>query len=108
MKPVNLPAALTELRAAYDADHAECQRAARLPSKTPPTTCRYCGKYWRYWQGSKLEGHAQCMVSDEFKRYMSVLLGSPHVTYQIIADALGVSVSTVRAWFVAARLRRTS
>jgi hypothetical protein len=107
MKSVNLPAALTELRAAYDADHAECQRVARLPSKAPPTTCRYCGKHWRYWQGSKLDGHAQCTVSGEFKRYMSVLLGSPQVTYQIVAGALGVSVSTVHAWFVAARLRRT-
>jgi hypothetical protein len=61
-----------------------------------PNTCRYCGRYWRRWAGSKLDGHAACIVTDDFKKHLAVLLRSP--TYQAIADAIGVSPAVVRSW----------
>lgn len=63
-----------------------------------PNTCRYCGKHWRQWAGSKLDGHAACIVTEEFKGQLVVLLRSPHVTYNAIAEAIGVTPSVVRSW----------
>jgi hypothetical protein len=63
-----------------------------------PNTCRYCGRYWRQWAGSKLDGHAACIVTEDFKQHLSTLLRSPEVTYLAIADAIGVTPSVVRSW----------
>lgn len=63
-----------------------------------PNTCRYCGRHWRQWTGSKLDGHAACIVTDDFKRQLVELLRSPQVTYKVIADAIGVSQAVVRSW----------
>lgn len=64
-----------------------------------PNTCRYCGKHWRQWAGSKLDGHAACIVPDDFKKRLIVLLrSSPEVTYGAIADAIGVTIAVVRSW----------
>ena len=63
-----------------------------------PNTCRYCGKHWRQWAGSKLDGHAACIVTDDFKQRLVVLLRSPTVTYQTIASAIGVTPAVVRSW----------
>lgn len=69
-----------------------------------PDTCRYCGKHWRQWAGSKLDGHAACVVTDDFKRQLAELLrSSPHVTYKAIADAIGMTASVVRSWTYPAR-----
>ena len=64
----------------------------------PPRTCRYCGKHWKRWAGSKLDGHAACMVTEDFKTHLSEILCSPTVSYRGIADAIGVSPSVIRAW----------
>jgi hypothetical protein len=64
----------------------------------PPLTCRYCGKHWKRWAGSKLDGHAACIVTDDFKEHLSEILRSPTVSYQEIADAIGVTPSVIRAW----------
>ncbi len=61
-------------------------------------TCRYCGRHWRRWAGSKLDGHAACIVTDDFKRRLIEILRSPAVTYQAIATAIGVTPSVVRSW----------
>jgi hypothetical protein len=63
-------------------------------------TCRYCGKHWRRWAGSKLDGHAACIVTGDFKHRLVILLRSPTVTYQAIAvaDAIGVTPAVVRSW----------
>lgn len=62
-------------------------------------TCRYCGKHWRQWAGSKLDGHAACIVPDDFKkRLVKLLRSSPEVTYGAIADAIGVTIAVVRSW----------
>ena len=63
-----------------------------------PDTCRYCGRHWRQWAGSKLDGHAACIVTEDFKRRLFVLLQSPAVTCQMIATAIGVTPSVVRSW----------
>lgn len=63
-----------------------------------PNTCRYCGRFWRQWAGSKLDGHAACIVTDDFKRRLVDLLRDPHVTYKQIADAIGVTIAVVRSW----------
>jgi hypothetical protein len=61
-------------------------------------TCRYCGRHWRRWAGSKLDGHAACIVTEDFKQRLTVLLRSPVVTYQAIAAAIGVTPAVVRSW----------
>ena len=63
-----------------------------------PNTCRYCGRHWRQWAGSKLDGHAACIVTEDFKQRLVALLQSSTVTYQAIADAIGVTPSVVRSW----------
>lgn len=63
-----------------------------------PNTCRYCGRHWRQWAGSKLDGHAACIVTDDFKKRLSVILRDPRVTYKQVAEAIGVTQSVVRSW----------
>lgn len=76
-----------------------------------PNTCRYCGKHWQPWAGSKLDGHAACLVTEDFKQRVGDLLrSSPTVTYGKIAEAIGVSAAVVRSWTYpirAVRQRRT-
>lgn len=104
----DLPSRFAGLRVAYDADRGERLRGALHPSGCPSGICRYCGKHWRYWAGSKLDGHAQCTVSAAFKQRLAALLLDSPVSFQVVAGALGVSQSTVRAWFAWARVRRTA
>lgn len=63
-----------------------------------PNTCRYRGKHWRRWAGSKLDGHAACIVTDDFKLHLAELLRSPTVTFAAIAEAIGVTPAVVRSW----------
>jgi hypothetical protein len=64
-----------------------------------PNTCRYCGKRWRKWTGSKLDGHAACIVTDDFKQQLAeILRSSPMVTYMMIAVTIGVTPAVVRSW----------
>jgi len=90
-----------KLRDAYRLSNMSVSQRARWCSGFPgaePNTCRYCGKHWRQWTGSKLDGHAACIVTDDFKQQLVGLLRSPHVTYKAIADAIGVTSSVVRSW----------
>lgn len=65
----------------------------------PANTCRYCGKHWRRWAGSQLDGHAVCLVTEDFKRYVGELLrSSPMVTYKAVAKVIGVTPAVVRSW----------
>jgi hypothetical protein len=64
-----------------------------------PNTCRYCGKHWRQWVGSKLDGHAACIVTEDFKHRLKEMLdSSPTVTYASIAKEIGVTIAVVRSW----------
>lgn len=84
-------AALAALRARYDADRA-ARQAAHPPAA--PGVCRYCGRAWRPWPGSKLDGHARCLVSAET---LSAVASCP-APHSAIAATLGVSVAVARAW----------
>lgn len=91
----------TALRDAFHtANMIVSQRAlwcSGYPGATP-NTCRYCGRHWRQWAGSKLDGHAACIVTEDFKQRLIGLLRSPNVTYTAIANAIGVTPSVVRSW----------
>ena len=64
-----------------------------------PNTCRYCGRHWRQWAGSKLDGHAACIVTEDFKQRISeILRASPGTTYATIASAIDVTPAVVRSW----------
>lgn len=80
-------------RALWGADHPAL----------PPGTCRYCGKPRQKWTGSKLDGHAACIVTEDFKRRVGdVLRTSPRLTYAAIAKLLNVTPGIVRSWAFAA------
>lgn len=64
----------------------------------PPNTCRYCKKSWRHWAGSKLDGHAACIVPEDFKRHVGEILRSPKVTYAALAEIIGTTAGVVRSW----------
>jgi hypothetical protein len=71
-------------------------------------TCRYCGQYWRRWAGSKLDGHAACIVTEDFKQRLVELLRLPTVTYQAVAAAIGMTPAVVRSWTFPIRRIRSS
>lgn len=103
MTTVDVPAAFdaAALRDEYRFSNMVASQRALWCAGYPgaePNTCRYCGKHWRRWAGSKLDGHAACIVTDDFKRRLSEILRSPSVTYQAIADAIGVTSAVVRSW----------
>jgi len=87
---------LAKLRTAYEAD-----RAARDGASPPTATtnrCRYCGRGWRRLMGSKFDGHVTCIVSSKFIDDVVDVLDSG-VTYEAVAEALGISSQVVRAWW---------
>lgn len=98
------------LRDAFRFSNMDASQRARWCRDYPgaePNTCRYCGKHWRQWTGSKLDGHAACVVTKDFKQQLAeVLRSSPGVTYQAIADAIGVTPSVVRSWTLPRNQRR--
>lgn len=77
---------------------SHCSAHSGTPFDIPINTCRYCGKHWRLWTGSKLDGHAACVVTEDFKRRVGELLRSPTVTYSMIAETIGLTPSIVRSW----------
>jgi len=60
--------------------------------------CRYCGQTWHPFAGSRLDGHAACLVGKSFKLRVGELLRMPTVTYAAVAEVLGVSYGVVRSW----------
>lgn len=61
--------------------------------------CPYCGGWWRKWPGSKLDGHAACIVPQWFKDNLSREMRSrADLRYADVAAAIGVSTSVVRSW----------
>lgn len=62
-------------------------------------SCKYCGDFWQHWNGSKLDGHAKCMVPPWFKAELrAALKNAATVSYTDVANALGVSLAVVRSW----------
>ena len=92
---------LTSLRDEFRSSNRVASQRARWSADdpgAPPRTCRYCGEHWKRWAGSKLDGHAACMVTEDFKARLAEILRSPAVSYRAIADAIGVTTSVIRAW----------
>ena len=92
---------LQTLRDAFHHSHMAASQRARWCAGYPgaePDICRYCGRHWRQWPGSKLDGHAACIVTPDFKQRLAELLSAPEVTYKMVADAIGVTPSVVRSW----------
>jgi hypothetical protein len=91
---------LAELRVAFDADRADRDYLASELGDPPPSTCRYCRRYRRDMPGAGIDGHAQCLVSAEFKRLLSELLRSNgRISFQHVGEAIGVTKQTVRYWY---------
>lgn len=89
------------LLAAYQAARLLAQQQARWDAsdpKRPLRACRYCGRGWQAFAGSRLDGHAACLVDEGFKRRLGEILKLPTVTYAGVAGALGVTPSVVRSW----------
>jgi hypothetical protein len=89
------------LRDEYRLSNLVASQRARWCADDPgadPNTCRYCGLYWRRWPGSKLDGHAACIVTEDFKRRVGEILRSPTVTYAEVAAAIGTTPGVVRSW----------
>lgn len=93
-------AVLDDLRTAYQGARGQRDRTAVYAQMAaPPRTCRYCGKHWNPWPGSRLDGHTRCMVTVEFCRWLlerTETIARP--TQRQIADHLGVSHQILRRW----------
>lgn len=94
-----LAAAISGLREAYRADRDAVSASASPLASVDPAICRYCGKGRVAYPNSKLDGHGACMVSPEFKRRLALALRDPRITYELLAEAFDVGVSTIRAWY---------
>lgn len=65
----------------------------------PPDTCRYCERHWKRYVGSRLDGHAACIVTEDFKQHVKeLLMSSPTMTYAVVAQAIGMTEAVVRSW----------
>lgn len=61
--------------------------------------CPYCGEWWRKWNGSRLDGHAACIVPQWFKTNLRAELAPrADITFMEVAKALDLSVAVVRSW----------
>lgn len=93
---------LADLIERYHVERARVESTAMFSTPTRrQDACRYCGRTWTRWVGSKIDGHVQCLVGADFKRLVREAWNSdPLITIAAIADALGVTPSVVRAWVV--------
>lgn len=95
---------LVELQSEFRHARRRADRTAKFRpadekgNRCPPLTCRYCGRFWKQWHSSQLDGHAACIVDERFKHMVKLVLVDPRRTYQDIALAIGVSASVVRSW----------
>lgn len=87
---------LDDVTTAYAASRAEQLEHCEAE---PPDVCKYCGKWWRKWNGSQLDGHAQCVVTRVFKGQLAAFMNrNPAITYAKMGEVLGVSASVIRSW----------
>jgi hypothetical protein len=88
---------LSALAREYQRARAEQLAAARAPAIGE---CRYCGKHWLAVAGSKLDGHAKCMVTRAFLRLVRQALElDDTISFDMLAEACDVSQWTARAWY---------
>lgn len=101
---------LAVLTERYHAERARVESTAMFATPTQrQDACRYCGKQWFRWVGSKMDGHVQCLVGAEFKSLVRETWHSgPRITLRAIAARLGVTTAIVRAWVTCAILEATA
>lgn len=92
--------AIAEIWQAYLEDRARTDRSATMESSNRVADiCRYCAGPWQRWEQSKLDGHAACIVTDEFRIFLArKLRDNPGITFATMAATLEVSRSVVRSW----------
>lgn len=83
---------------AFTVARSEALHHAKHRWECPPGVCRFCGERWIPWSGTKLDGHAKCIVTPAFKKLLGAYMDLPWVTYKMVGDRLGVSPSVVRSW----------
>lgn len=90
---------LAQLEREFRADRVRMDR--KCPRHNLTRRCRYCLGHWVAFAGNDYaEGHVTCFVSHEFQQQATELLdSSPHMTFQRVANRLGVGVGAVRAWW---------
>lgn len=101
MTDEELQAMLAEIRERFHHERMVTSQRAKWRADYPGAelnTCRFCGKHWRKWAGSKLDGHAKCIVGEDFKRWLGELAGDPMITYSLIGEACGVTISVAQSW----------
>lgn len=87
---------------------AQASSGARYTAESvPPKTCRYCGRHWTPWPGTKLDGHSKCIVPRSFQERLATI---PTTTKsgQTLAAELGVSYSVWRSWTTWIATRRAA
>jgi hypothetical protein len=97
---------LSQLTRDFTFARNEALADARYPAagECPVDRCRYCGERWILWAGSKLDGHAKCLVPDSFKTSVrDAMAKQPALTFHAVAAALGVTDAVVRAWIAPTR-----
>lgn len=63
------------------------------------SVCRYCAGRWQRWEGSKLDGHAACVVTEAFKIQLAeVMRANPSISIKQVASVLDMSSQIVRSW----------
>lgn len=92
--------AISTLRATYEADRAA--RDVVHPPISDPGRCRYCGKPWLRFGGTRFDGHVTCAVSDDFQRGLVEVLDTG-VSYASVGLQIGVGDNVVRAWWLAVK-----
>ncbi len=96
---------IATILAMFQADHANQRK--RFDPAVPDGVCPYCKLAWRKVNGTKLDGHAKCIVSPEFRaEYAKLMTQNGWLTYARIGQELGVTTSIARAWFVLDGKRR--
>lgn len=92
--------ALGEILLLYQQARQRADDAAPIEAADRITdTCRYCARPWQRWESSRLDGHAACVVTDEFKLQLAEkLMYRPDISLVQVARTLDVSKNVVRAW----------
>lgn len=94
---------LEMLAVEYDLARQETHRTARFANGGDARhglQCRYCGKHRQAWRGTRLDGHARCVVTPAFMLLvLEVFEAVPGLTMREVASMLGVSQPTIRAWY---------
>lgn len=90
------------LRQAHQLARATAVAGARHEvGSAPPGRCRYCGGLWRPYFGTTLDGHASCTVTPAFMRFVLDVTETGTMCREV-AETLGVTLKTLRAWIVRA------